>query len=57
MLVSGTRGEKQTPGEFRQSQNWIGGSMRGNAAFVPPPAEEVMGALSALEKFTHPRRG
>jgi Fic family protein len=53
VLVSGTRGARKTPGEFRRSQNWIGGSMPGNAAFVPPPAQEVMPALSALEKFMH----
>ena len=56
VLVSGTRGEKQTPGEFRKSQNWIGGSMPGNAAFVPPPAHEIMAALGALEKFMHAKQ-
>ncbi len=53
VLVRGTRGEKKTPGEFRRSQNWIGGSMPGNAVFVPPPPSEVMPALGALEKFMH----
>ena len=52
-LVEGTRGAHQTPGEFRRSQNWIGGSMPGNAVFVPPPPHEVMPALSALEKYLH----
>ncbi|HEY4103511.1 MAG TPA: Fic family protein [Polyangiaceae bacterium] len=56
VLVSGTRGDEQAPGEFRKSQNWIGGSMPGNAAFVPPPAHEVIGALSALEKFMHAKQ-
>jgi Fic family protein len=50
-LVTGTRGTHQTPGEFRTSQNWIGGSMPGNAIFVPPPPHEVMPALDALEKY------
>lgn len=54
-LVEGTRGENQTPGEFRRSQNWIGGSRPGNAKFVPPPPHEVMPALSELEKFIHSR--
>src|SRR5262249_21825412 len=49
----GSRGEKKTPGEFRRSQNWIGGSAPGNAAFVPPPPHEVLPALGALEKFMH----
>lgn len=53
VLVAGVRGDKMTPGEFRRSQNWIGGSMPGNAVFVPPPPHEVMPALDALEKFMH----
>jgi Fic family protein len=53
LLVEGTRGAHQTPGEFRRSQNWIGGTMPGNAVFVPPPPHEVMPALHALEKFLH----
>jgi Fic family protein len=53
VLVEGTRGAHQTPGEFRRSQNWIGGSMPGNAVFVPPPPHEVMPALSAFEKYLH----
>lgn len=53
VLVEGTRGAHQTPGEFRRSQNWIGGSMPGNAVFVPPPPQEVMPALGALEKYLH----
>ncbi|MDY6850413.1 MAG: Fic family protein, partial [Thermodesulfobacteriota bacterium] len=43
----------QTPGEFRRSQNWIGGTRPGNAAFVPPPAEEVLECMSKLELFLH----
>lgn len=53
LLVQGTRGEHHTPGEFRRSQNWIGGTMPGNAYFVPPPPHEVMPALDNLEKFFH----
>lgn len=41
------------PGEFRQSQNWIGGTNPGNASFVPPPAHFLPAALGDLEKFIH----
>ncbi|MDQ6633835.1 MAG: Fic family protein [Gemmatimonadota bacterium] len=51
VLVRGTRGGNKTPGEFRTSQNWIGGSRPGNALYVPPPPHEVLPALSALERF------
>jgi Fic family protein len=53
VLMSRGRGSSQTPGEFRRSQNWIGGTRPGNAAFVPPPAEEVPGCMSKLELFLH----
>ena len=47
------RGQEKSPGEFRISQNWIGGSSPANAAFVPPPAHAVMDALGAFERFIH----
>jgi Fic family protein len=50
LLASG-RGKDQSPGQFRRSQNWIGGSRPGNARFVPPPADEVLDCMGALEKF------
>jgi len=53
VLLSRGRGSAQTPGEFRHSQNWIGGTRPGNAAFVPPPAEEVPACMSKLELFLH----
>lgn len=53
ILLDGVRGSDQTPGEFRRSQNWIGGTRPGNAGFVPPPAFEVMNAMGALERFLH----
>ena len=53
VLMSRGRGSNQTPGEFRASQNWIGGTRPGNAAFVPPPAEEVLECMSKLELFLH----
>lgn len=53
VLLAKGRGSNQTPGEFRRSQNWIGGSRPGNAAFVPPPAEQVLKCMSQLELFLH----
>ncbi|EPR34027.1 putative Fic/DOC [Alkalidesulfovibrio alkalitolerans DSM 16529] len=53
VLLTKGRGSNQTPGEFRRSQNWIGGTRPGNAAFVPPPAEEVLECMSKLELFLH----
>ena len=53
VLLSRGRGSQQAPGEFRRSQNWIGGTRPGNAAFVPPPAAEVPQCMSLLEQFLH----
>lgn len=53
ILLRDGRGAAKAPGEFRRTQNWIGGSRPGNARFVPPPPEEVMGSLGALEKYLH----
>ena len=53
ILLSGARGSHKQPGEIRQSQNWIGGTRPGNADYVPPPADHLADALSALEKFIH----
>jgi Fic family protein len=52
-LLKSGRGSDQSPGEFRRSQNWIGGTRPGNATFVPPPAEEVMECMGKLELFLH----
>jgi Fic family protein len=51
ILVKGTRGGKKSPGEFRKSQNWIGGSKPSNARFVPPPHQEVRNCMGDLEIF------
>jgi Fic family protein len=51
VLLAKGRGSARTPGEFRRSQNWIGGTRPGNAAFVPPPAEKVLKCMSELELF------
>jgi Fic family protein len=53
ILLRGGRGAAKEPGEFRRSQNWLGGSRPGNAAFVPPPPERLMECLGALELFLH----
>jgi Fic family protein len=53
ILLSKGRGGNQTPGEFRRSQNWIGGTRPGNAVFVPPPAQEVVACMGKLELFLH----
>lgn len=47
------RGSDKQPGEFRRSQNWIGGTRPGNEHFVPPPPEEVESCMGALERFLH----
>lgn len=54
-LLSKGRGSSKQPGEFRVTQNWIGGTRPGNARFVPPPPEEVMRCLGELELFLHDR--
>jgi len=51
ILLTGVRGEGREPGEFRRSQNWIGGPSIQRAFFVPPPPKEVMSLLDNLEKF------
>lgn len=51
ILMQGVRGEHKTPGEFRMSQNWIGGSMPSNAVYVPPPHTEILDCLTDFEKF------
>jgi len=53
ILLSRGRGAGKGPGEFRRSQNWIGGTRPGNARFVPPPPHRVPKAMDALEKFLH----
>jgi Fic family protein len=53
ILLRGGRGANKTPGEFRRSQNWIGGSRPGNAAFVPPSPERMMECLDRFEHFLH----
>ena len=56
ILLRGGRGANRSPGEFRRTQNWIGGSRPGNAAFVPPPPERLMECLDGFERFLHDER-
>ena len=52
-LLRGGRGADKIPGEFRRSQNWIGGSRPGNAIFVPPPPDRLMECMGSFERFLH----
>ncbi len=53
LLLSRGRGSSKSPGEFRRTQNWIGGTRPGNAHFVPPPPDEVPRCMADLERFLH----
>lgn len=55
ILLRRGRGSGQERGEFRRSQNWIGGSRPGNALYLPPPADRVPDCMSRLERFLHDR--
>ena len=57
VLLSRGRGSGKAPGEFRRSQNWIGGTRPGNAQFVPPPHTAVPDCMAALERFCHAHDG
>src|SRR5277367_293620 len=57
VLLAKGRGSHAQPREFRKSQNWIGGTRPGNAAYVPPPPEYVMDCLGDLETFLHSDEG
>jgi Fic family protein len=57
VLMKGGRGGVQAPGEFRRTQNWVGGSRPGNAKFVPPPPHDMHAALDNLERFLHDEDG
>lgn len=52
-LLAAGRGAQKQPGEFRRSQNWIGGTRPGNASFVPPPPQALDDCLADLERFMH----
>lgn len=53
ILLTKGRGSHKQPGEFRTSQNWIGGSRPGNARFVPPPPDRLAECLDAFERYLH----
>ncbi|MEZ6195361.1 MAG: Fic family protein [Planctomycetota bacterium] len=52
-LLARGRGADKDPGEFRRSQNWLGGTRPGNAQFVPPPPQQIAECMAALERFLH----
>ncbi len=56
-LLSSGRGSEKEPGEFRRSQNWVGGSRPGTAVFVPPPQMAIPECMGDLEKFLHDGAG
>lgn len=51
LLLKGVRGHSKLPGEFRKSQNWVGGTTLQRASFIPPPHHEVLNLLGNLEKY------
>lgn len=53
ILLSKGRGAEKSPGEFRRTQNWIGGTRPGNAHFVPPPPQHVAECMAAIERYIH----
>ena len=55
-LLAGGRGHHKMPGDFRTSQNWIGGTRPGNALFVPSPPEKLMEVLGEFETFLHDKK-
>jgi Fic family protein len=57
LVQEGERGSGRAPGEFRRTQNWIGGTRPGNARFVPPPPHEMRQSLDNLERFLHDEYG
>lgn len=53
ILLKGGRGANKMPGEFRRSQNWVGGTRPGNASFVPPPPQRLLECLGQFERFLY----
>ena len=53
VLMTRARGGSRAPGEFRRTQNWVGGTRPGNATYVPPPPDKILDCMSDLEKYLH----
>ncbi|MCK9281581.1 MAG: Fic family protein [Melioribacteraceae bacterium] len=53
IIFSGARGEKKSPGEFRKSQNWVGGATINEAIYIPPVHDEISNLIGDLENFLH----
>ena len=53
ILLDGARGENKSPGQFRRSQNWLGGSSLSDAVYIPPAHTEIEDLMSDFEKFLH----
>ena len=51
--MKGARGKNKSPGQFRSSQNWVGGTRPATALLVPPPPRQMIECLDALEKYLH----
>ena len=56
ILMQGVRGEQKNPGEFRRSQNWIGGASINDAIFIPPVHTSISDLISDMEKFIHSKK-
>jgi Fic family protein len=55
ILLGSGRGSRSSPGEYRRTQNWVGGTRPGNATFIPPPADRVAECMGDLERFLNDR--
>src|SRR5436305_2358151 len=53
VLLGGGRGASKMPGQFRRSQNWVGGTRPGNAVYVPPPPDRLLDCHDSFERFLH----
>lgn len=57
IMMNNTRGKNKTPGQYRKTQNWVGGTSLGNARYIPPNVEDMNSAMSDLEKYMNEENG